>query len=432
MHSAAVTLPSLSVACPFSPYSIFLLANLTVPSLPLCLVLQDLLSLMSSSPEPGVVLRLVPIPLQDQAMALAGQGDFHSALALVGMLPEDKPTRQGRGQGEGQAEAAAEAECKLVAETGASAVLQKALRSAQGGARPGVDDSGARSLAAASASTRLEKGGEPAAGDAAGEGITAGDGASAGGVDETPALASVSAVQQPGQSNIDKGSARPVGRRELEQRLRLMYGHHLFAGGECDEGMAQIALCSGTDALLYLRLFPSLVSERNRPLLPTSVHGVTLPQVSEPEGKARPAAVATLLPYVLSHRSRALARLGEVTGARGRGSAGATAEAGAEKLEADGRVGDAEAQAVTPEQQLLSIIDTAIVRVRPHWLGECKGRAGAGETCRQATWLRVKVGGWVGCTACVSAVSAAWQHRLCHVQAWLRKQAAFACSVDVS
>lgn len=362
-------------------------ASLTAPFLPLSLVLQDLLSLMSSSPEPGVVLRLVPIPLQDQAMALAGQGDFHSALALVGMLPDDKPTRQGQGQG--QAEAAAEAEGKQRSEAGASAVLQQAPLPAQGGARPGVDDSGARTAAGVGASTRLEKREEPAAADAAGEGITAGDGASAGGVDGTPASASVSTVQQPGQGSTGKDDARAVGRRELEQRLRLMYGHHLFAGGEYDEGMAQIALCSGTDALLYLRLFPSLVSERNRPLLPTSAHGVTLPQVSEPEGKARPAAVATLLPYVLSHRSRALARLGEVSGTRGSGSAGATAEAGAEgaigvavdgaeKQEADGRVGGAEAQAVAPEQQLLSIIDTAIVRVRPNWLGERKERAGAG------------------------------------------------------
>ena len=202
-----MTLPSLRVACPFTPYSIFLLASLTVPSLLLSLVLQDLLSLMSSSPEPGVVLRLVPIPLQDQAMALAGQGDFHSALALVGMLPDDKPTRQGQGQGEGQAEAAAEAEGKQGAEAGASAVLQKALTSAQGGARPGVDDSSARTAAAAGASTRLEKGGEPAITDAAGEGITAGDGASAGGVDGTPASASVSAVQQPGQGGTGKDGA---------------------------------------------------------------------------------------------------------------------------------------------------------------------------------------------------------------------------------
>lgn len=56
--------------------------------------------------------------------------------------------------------------------------------------------------------------------------------------------------------------------RALEDRLRLVYGHHLFASGEFDEGMAQLALCSGAGPLTFLRLLPALVPGKSRCVRP--------------------------------------------------------------------------------------------------------------------------------------------------------------------
>ncbi|GFR42238.1 hypothetical protein Agub_g3132, partial [Astrephomene gubernaculifera] len=100
------------------------------------------------------------------------------------------------------------------------------------------------------------------------------------------------------------------GRRALlEERLRLAYGHYLFQAGEYDEGMAQLALCKSTTALVLLRLFPSLVPDKFKHLLPREAAGQPLPVVSEPSGEAYVTAVSQLLPYILSHRTRAMAAL---------------------------------------------------------------------------------------------------------------------------
>ncbi|GLC77792.1 hypothetical protein PLESTB_000955600 [Pleodorina starrii] len=92
----------------------------------------------------------------------------------------------------------------------------------------------------------------------------------------------------------------------LEERLRLSYGHYLFKAGEYDDGMAQLALCKSATALVLLRLFPSLVPPKYQHVLPTHAAGQPLPPVPEPTGEAYIAAASQLLPYILSHRTRAI------------------------------------------------------------------------------------------------------------------------------
>ncbi|KAF5838923.1 hypothetical protein DUNSADRAFT_1939 [Dunaliella salina] len=101
----------------------------------------------------------------------------------------------------------------------------------------------------------------------------------------------------------------------LEDRLRLLYGNHLFASGAWDEGAAQLTLCSGrvtglTGApLLLLRLLPSLVPEAWRSALPDHAAGTPLLTVTEPEGPSFATASATLLPYLMSYRTRIISAL---------------------------------------------------------------------------------------------------------------------------
>ena len=55
-------------------------------------------------------------------------------------------------------------------------------------------------------------------------------------------------MQQPGSSAESSAAAQGKGADGapdgiLEDRLRLLYGNHLFASGAWDEGAAQLALC---------------------------------------------------------------------------------------------------------------------------------------------------------------------------------------------
>lgn len=65
--------------------------------------------------------------------------------------------------------------------------------------------------------------------------------------------------------------------------MRLLFAHHLFSEGAYDEGMAQLALCSGrveqgAAVLVLLRMLPSLVATHMRHWLPDNVAGAQLPQ----------------------------------------------------------------------------------------------------------------------------------------------------------
>ncbi len=66
---------------------------------------------------------------------------------------------------------------------------------------------------------------------------------------------------------------------------------------------------------MLLRLLPSLVPEKFRSLLPTAAAGQPLPDVPEPQGEAFIAAASCLLPYLLSHRTRATTALAADTAA---------------------------------------------------------------------------------------------------------------------
>ncbi|GLI62985.1 hypothetical protein VaNZ11_005842 [Volvox africanus] len=183
----------------------------------------------SSGTATNTILRLVPVPLEEQAHTLAKMGEYGEALALAALLDDE---------GEGEA----------------SAVGRES-----GGGAPSV------------------VGSEPGFGD-----------------------------------GCRTSSSTSSGRRELlEERLRLAYGHYLFQEGEYDEGMAQLALCKSTTALVLLRLFPSLVPPKFKHYLPTHAAGQRLPEVSEPTGEAYVTAVSQLLPYVLSHRTRAMNALAD-------------------------------------------------------------------------------------------------------------------------
>ncbi|GIL49841.1 hypothetical protein Vafri_6156 [Volvox africanus] len=178
----------------------------------------------SSGTASSTILRLVPVPLEEQAHTLAKMGEYGEALALAALLDDE---------GEGEA---------------------SAIGRESGGGAPSV------------------AGSEPGLGD-----------------------------------GCRTSSSTSSSRRELlEERLRLAYGHYLFQEGEYDEGMAQLALCKSTTALVLLRLFPSLVPPKFMHYLPTHAAGQLLPEVSEPTGEAYVTAVSQLLPYVLSHRTRAM------------------------------------------------------------------------------------------------------------------------------
>ena len=282
------------------------------------------------------------MPLADQATALAGQGDFHQALAFASLLPEEEEEEEEKERVE----------------------------------------------------VEQRDGGEGAA--------------------AAPSLMPPLGVAE----EVSELLPKPL-RLALEQRLRLLYGHHLFSAGHHDEGMAQMAMCSGTGTgsgsgissgpLLLLRLFPSLVSEQDRRYLPRYERGLLLPEVEEPKGPARPSAVGShyfhtcsteytlfevismapalfsqmaaclpicrtwpatywihtvhtivtcphlmqvtaLMPYLMSHRSRVL------SGAEGVGES-------VDNGPATGSVDGGAAGARLSRQELLRIIDTAIVKV---------------------------------------------------------------------
>ncbi|GIL77647.1 hypothetical protein Vretifemale_7143 [Volvox reticuliferus] len=183
----------------------------------------------SSGTASNTILRLMPVPLEEQAHTLAKMGEYGEALALAALLDDE---------GEGEA-------CAIGRDSG--------------GGAPSV-------------------------------------------------AGSESGFGEGGRTNVCPSS----GRRELlEERLRLAYGHYLFQEGEYDEGMAQLALCKSTTALVLLRLFPSLVPPKFKHYLPTHAAGQLLPEVSEPTGEAYATAVSQLLPYVLSHRTRAMNALAD-------------------------------------------------------------------------------------------------------------------------
>ncbi|PNH02814.1 Vam6/Vps39-like protein, partial [Tetrabaena socialis] len=217
----------------------------------------------------GSIFRLVPVPLEEQAHTLAELGEYGEALALAALVEDGGREGEGEG-GAGKAGEAGEAG-EAGSAGGATAEYFAQGRDAEAGAKAG----GARGAPEPAASAG--GGGAPAAS------------ASAGG-----------------------GGGGGGGRRALlEERLRLAYGHYLFNSGEYDEGMAQLALCKSTTALVLLRLFPSLVPPKFQHYLPHEAAGQPLPRVPEPAGEAYGVGVSQLLPYLLSHRTRAIAALAD-------------------------------------------------------------------------------------------------------------------------
>ncbi|KXZ52313.1 hypothetical protein GPECTOR_10g945 [Gonium pectorale] len=289
------------------------------------------------------IYRLTQVPLEEQAHTLAEMGEYGEALALAALVEDD-----------------GDHEPTVAGDSGAGPGPGPQPHSAGGLRTPAVSvsangDAAASLRSAGTSGTQLEPSGS--------------------------------------STGLGGGGSR---RALLEERLRLAYGHYLFQTGEYDEGMAQLALCKSTTALVLLRLFPSLVPAKFRHLLPAEAAGQPLPEVPEPAGDAFATAVSQLLPYILSHRTRAITALADGDEAR---QAAAAAPEGATPADAGHPPGAEErngshAHATTPARsvaadwatsapgsspsagappspssaslrplELLAVLDTAIVRM---------------------------------------------------------------------
>lgn len=143
--------------------------------------------------------RLMPVPVEDQALALAELGEYQEALAMAELVGDD------------------EAE----------------------------EDQGHHGLylgQAANTPSTLSRASSGALCQSAGG--TEGVAGAAGSIAATQASTSNSAPQEPERVHVQARRLRAEQRRRLlEDQLRVAYGHHMFRSGDYDEGMAQLALC---------------------------------------------------------------------------------------------------------------------------------------------------------------------------------------------
>lgn len=222
--------------------------------------------------------RLLPVSVSEQAHTLAKLGEYQEALAMAALM-DDAPQP-------GSDPTTSSASPTLLHSPSNSSSRSGGSSSGVTSPAPGVG------IVKASSSGSLMA----VSGGAYNDGIRSDSGGGGGSGDGGG-----------GDGGPGVRSSRDSGRREMEDQLRLAYGHHLFSLREYDEGMAQFAQCSHTDALILLRLFPSLVPLKYRQYLNNSAQGVALPEVQEPTGPEYNRAVALLLPYLMSHRSRLIA-----------------------------------------------------------------------------------------------------------------------------
>ncbi|GBF95524.1 hypothetical protein Rsub_07874 [Raphidocelis subcapitata] len=186
-------------------------------------------------------------------------------------------------------------------------------------------------------------------------------------------------------------------RRALEGSLRLRFCDALFAAGEVDDALTQLSMCAdsaaesalaGAGPLLLLRLFPDLVPEKFRPLLPKRAFGEPLPPppaapgaraggggaagggggaplalarqgssgVAGPAGRAA-AALGVVVPYLLSYRTRLTAAMAEAAEAGG----DAPGAAGAEQAAAAGGQEGGEAEGAPRPEAVACVLDTALL-----------------------------------------------------------------------
>ena len=145
---------------------------------------------------------------RSQAVALAGQGDFHQALAFVNLLPGEEE--------------------KVVEEGASGRRDEPGASSGRGDAEGGGGGRDTHQRADVGLPSSSDSDGHPGS--------------------ERPPPPPIPPPPPPPSDRSGHAS-----RAVLEQRLRLMYGHHLFSAGHHDEGMAQLAMSSGTCPLLLLR-----------------------------------------------------------------------------------------------------------------------------------------------------------------------------------
>jgi hypothetical protein len=136
-------------------------------------------------------------------------------------------------------------------------------------------------------------------------------------------------------------------------------------------------MCSDSDPLLLLRLYPQLVPPKFVPLLPSTAYGEALPeqqqqasgssssvgaadqQQQQQDASAATAAVSVVVPYLLSHRTRLLASLeGAAAAAATAGSSGSSDDAPSSAA-ADS---SSKHKSVQELRLLATVIDTAIQR----------------------------------------------------------------------
>jgi hypothetical protein len=248
-------------------------------------------------PPPAGIVRLVPVPIPDQARALAALGEHQAALELCATLPvlEEVP--------------------EAPSPPPPSAPLPR-LPSAE---LP-----------------------EP--------------GSARGGLSRQSSSGSLSAALL-GAAEEQLGAVSRAAKQQLEDELRLHYGLGLLQEGDYEGALVQISMCSQPDPRLLLRLFPSLLPAAFLKHLPDSAYGSPLPALPEPTGQRLQEAVAVLLPYLLSHRSRVL------------GALAAEQQQGQGQQEGQGQQGgsgerrSSGASAGAPGPQLLArLVDTALVR----------------------------------------------------------------------
>lgn len=116
----------------------------------------------------------------------------------------------------------------------------------------------------------------------------------------------------------------------LKSTIHARYGRALFAQGQYNDGLLHISMSNESGTLQLLQLLPSLTPAdllekacaREVGAVGSSEKSEDVGSVQEPEGEEFNRAVSTLLPYLLSHRSRlaaASASEGQVHGVPGSG-----------------------------------------------------------------------------------------------------------------
>ncbi|GMH40000.1 hypothetical protein BSKO_07904 [Bryopsis sp. KO-2023] len=97
-------------------------------------------------------------------------------------------------------------------------------------------------------------------------------------------------------------------RIKVEDVLRVRYGIHLFSQGSYDIGLSQFAMRSQRSPLLPLKMFPSITPQSMLRNFQLPVPEEFFDNYAEPEGDEYREAINSLLPVLLSHRSRLATR----------------------------------------------------------------------------------------------------------------------------